>query len=205
MTAGSAVARQTIETSERLGGEAGDFANVDHAFLYDRSRRLFRIGFNVSDRRLDSSYYDSAGVGSAARRASSRSRRARCRRRSWFALGRLLAIAGGEPVLRLVERLDVRVPDAAARDAELSENTLLDQTSRAAVAAADRLRAPARRAMGHFRVGLQPRRCTSQLPVPAFGVPGLGLQARPRRRPGRRPIRVGAGIDGRARGRVRRT
>ena len=32
----------------------------------------------------------------------------------------------------------------------------------------------------------------------AFGVPGLGLQARARRRPGRRAVRVGPGPDGRA-------
>ena len=94
VTAGSAVARQAIENSERLGGEAGEFANVDHVFLYDRSRRLFRIGVNVSDRRLDSSYYDL--LASEARLCSFLGiAQGALPQESWFALGRMLAIAGG--------------------------------------------------------------------------------------------------------------
>jgi hypothetical protein len=52
---------------------------MDQSFLYDGSRHLMTIGYNVDERRVDAGYYDLL----ASRRASassSRSRRARSRR-----------------------------------------------------------------------------------------------------------------------------
>jgi hypothetical protein len=86
---------------------------------------------------------------------------------------------------RLVERLDVRVPDAAAGDADY-ENTLLDQTCRAAVRQQIDYGA-ARRAVGHLRVGLQPDRRPPELPVPRLRRAGPGPEAGSGRRSGDRP------------------
>ena len=52
---------------------------MDFSFLFDKSRDLFAIGYNVGDQRLDSSFYDL--LASEARlAASSRSPRARSAR-----------------------------------------------------------------------------------------------------------------------------
>ncbi len=174
MTAGSAVARQAIENSERLGGEAGEFANVDHGFLYDRSRRLFRIGFNVSDRRLDSSYYDL--LASEARLCSFLAiAQGALPQESWFALGRMLAIAGGEPVLvswsgSMFEYL---MPQLVMPS---YPNTLLDQTSRAAVQRQIDYGRQRGVPWGISESGYNFVDANRTYQYRAFGVPGLGLQ-----------------------------
>ena len=174
VTAGSAVARQAIENSERLGGEAGEFANVDHAFLYDRSRRLFRIGFNVSDRRLDSSYYDL--LASEARLCSFLAiAQGALPQESWFALGRMLAIAGGEPVLvswsgSMFEYL---MPQLVMPS---YPNTLLDQTSRAAVQRQIDYGRQRGVPWGISESGYNFVDANRTYQYRAFGVPGLGLQ-----------------------------
>ena len=174
VTAGSAVARQAIENSERLGGEAGEFANVDHGFLYDRSRRLFRIGFNVSDRRLDSSYYDL--LASEARLCSFLAiAQGALPQESWFALGRMLAIAGGEPVLvswsgSMFEYL---MPQLVMPS---YPNTLLDQTSRAAVQRQIDYGRQRGVPWGISESGYNFVDANRTYQYRAFGVPGLGLQ-----------------------------
>ena len=85
------------------------------------------------------------------------------------------------------------------------ENTLLDETCQRRGAAADRLRQPARRAVGHLRVRLQRDRHRAELPVPRVRRAGPRPEARPGRGPGRRAVRVDDGADGRARGRPART
>ena len=99
----------------------------------------------------------------------------------------------------VVERLDVRVPDAAAGDADLRAHAARrDLPGRRRPP--DRIRPPARRALGHFRVVLQRHRRPRRLSVQRVRRAGLGVQARSGRRSGRRAVRVGAGVDGRAPG-----
>ncbi len=43
---------------ERLVMQAGELAEMDYGFLYDKASRLLSIGYNVDERRLDASYYD---------------------------------------------------------------------------------------------------------------------------------------------------
>ncbi len=113
-------AEELIERAERLAALADDLIEeTEFGFLFNPERQLFSIGFSVSDGRLDNSYYDT--LASEARLAS------------------FMAIALGQDVARalvqaravadadrqraraaVVERVDVRVPDAAAGDALVS-------------------------------------------------------------------------------------
>ena len=69
------------------------------------------------------------------------------------------------------------------------ENTLLDRTYQRRRAPADRVRQAARRAVGHFRIGLQHHRPAHELSVPRVRRAGAGAEARPGRRPGDRALR----------------
>ncbi len=76
--------------------------------------------------------------------------------------------------------------------------TLLDQTLPHGRAPAGRVRRRARRALGHLRVGLQPRRPPRHLPVQGVRRPRPRPEAGPRRRAGGGAVRDGAGGDGRS-------
>ena len=170
------------------------------AFLYDRSRRLFRIGYNVSDRRLDSSYYDL--LASEARLCSFLAiAQGALPQESWFALGRMLTLAGGEPVLvswsgSMFEYL---MPQLVMPS---YPNTLLDQTNRAAVRRqieyGDQRGVP----WGISESGYNMVDANRNYQYRAFGVPGLGLQRGLADDLVIAPVRVSARIDGRTRGRL---
>ena len=49
---------QEIATIEHLAVQAAKFATPEFDFLYDTSRRLLAIGYNVTERRRDTSFYD---------------------------------------------------------------------------------------------------------------------------------------------------
>ena len=55
---GSEHARNRLATLERLTAQVSELAQMDYDFLFDHARRQLAIGYNVSDRRLDSSFYD---------------------------------------------------------------------------------------------------------------------------------------------------
>jgi hypothetical protein len=100
-------------------------------FLYDPKRRLFTIGYNVDDRRFDSSYYDL--LASEARLASLVAiARGDVPAEHWFALGRPFGTARGHRVLfswsgTMFEYL---MPLLVM---PTYENSLIDQTYRAVV------------------------------------------------------------------------
>ncbi len=71
---------------------------MDYDFLYDKVRRLLSIGYNVTERRLDTSYYDLLASESRLCNFVAIAQE-QLPQESWFALGRLLTIAGGEPIL----------------------------------------------------------------------------------------------------------
>ena len=152
------------------------------------ARHLLAIGYNVGERRRDASYYDL--LASEARLASFVAiAQGQLPQESWFALGRLLTTTGGEPVLLSWSgsMFEYLMPLLVM---PTYENTLLDQTYRAAVDAADRVRPAARRAVGHLGIAATTRRRAAQLPVPRVRRAGPGLEARPRRGPRRsRPTR----------------
>ena len=90
---------------------------MDFSLLYDPSRKLFSIGYNVATHKLDGSYYDL--LASEARLASFVAiALGQVPQEHWFALGRLLTAVDGSAALDFVERLDVRIFDAAAGHAD---------------------------------------------------------------------------------------
>src|SRR5690606_4167262 len=91
-------ARARISAPERLPHCAGQCALMDHRFLYDRSRHLLSIGYNVDDHRLDAGYYDL--LASEARLANFVGiAQGQLPKESWFALGRLLTEVDGASTL----------------------------------------------------------------------------------------------------------
>jgi len=91
-------AKERIELINSLVSQSGAFANIDYSFLYDISTHLQTVGYNVEDRRRDSSYYDL--LASEARLSSFVAiAQDQIPQESWFALGRLLTNVNGEPIL----------------------------------------------------------------------------------------------------------
>ena len=71
---------------------------MEYDFLYDRARHLLTIGYNVAEHRADQSYYDL--LASEARLCSFVAiAQGQLPQDNWFAMGRLLVTAGGEPML----------------------------------------------------------------------------------------------------------
>jgi hypothetical protein len=114
---------------------------------------------------------------------------------SWFALGRLLTRAGGEPILLSWSgsMFEYLMPQLVM---PTYDHTLLDQTCARGGGAADRIRPAARRALGHLGIRLQHGRSAAQLPVPRLRRARPGAEARPRRGSGGRALCLGAGADG---------
>jgi cyclic beta-1,2-glucan synthetase len=172
---GSQRARERIAALGELARACGELAlPMEWEFLYDRVRHLLTIGYNVSEGRRDQSYYDL--LASEARLSSFVAiAHGQLPQESWFALGRLLTIAGGEPVLlswsgSMFEYLMplIMMPTY--------EQTLLDQTCKAAVV----------RQINYGRKRGVPWGISESAynmidghlnyQYSAFGVPGLGLK-----------------------------
>ncbi len=147
-------ARARIALLNRLAAQSTDLEDMEWAFLFDGTRHLLSVGYHVADRRRDSSYYDL--LASEARFCTFVAiAQGHLPQESWFALGRLLTTAAGEPVLlswsgSMFEYLMPLVVMPGYDD------TLLDQTCKAAVRCQIRVREAPRRTVGDFRVGLQP-------------------------------------------------
>ena len=103
----------------------------DYSFLYDSARHLMAIGYNVSDHRCDAGYYDL--LASEARLCTFLGiAQGHLPQQSWFALGRLLTHAAGEPILLSWSgsMFEYLMPMLVMPS---FEHTLLDQTARTAV------------------------------------------------------------------------
>ena len=104
---------------------------MDYSFLCDNARHLMAIGYNVSERRRDQSYYDL--LASEARLCSFVAiSQGQLSQENWFALGRLLTTTAGEPVLLSWSgsMFEYLMPLLVM---PTYEHTLLDQTYHAAV------------------------------------------------------------------------
>ncbi len=149
ITEASHRARARIAAIERLALQSGEFARMEYDFLFDKARHLLAIGYNVGERRRDSSYYDL--LASEARLCTFVAiAQGQLPQESWFALGRLLTTAGGEPILLSWSgsMFEYLMPLLVM---PTYENTLLDQTYKAAVKQADRVWEEARTYRGVFR------------------------------------------------------
>ena len=198
ITKASQRAAARIAAIERLARQSSELARMEYDFLFDKARHLMAIGYNVSERRLDSSYYDL--LASEARFPTFVAiAQGELPQESWFALGRLLTTVGGESLLLSWSgsMFEYLMPLLVM---PTYENTLLDQTCKVAVERQIEYGKTARRAVGHFRIRLQCHRYSSQLPVPRLWRARLGTQARTGRGPGHCPVCLSAGADGGARG-----
>ena len=121
---------------------------------------------------------------------------------SWFALGRLLTTAGGEPVLLSWSgsMFEYLMPLLVM---PTYENTLLDQTYIAAVERQIDYGRQRGVPWGISECGYNTVDAHDQLSVPRLRRAGARAQARPRRRSGHRAVCLGARADGRAGGGVR--
>ena len=171
---GAQAARARLNVIEDLASRCTALAQMDFTFLYDPSRKLMAIGFNVADRRRDSSFYDL--LASEARLASYVAiAQGQVGQEHWFALGRLLVAGHGEPVLAswTGSMFEYLMPLLVMPN---YENTLLGETCRGAV---ERQIEYGRNR--HVPWGIS-ESCYNQTDAQmnyqykAFGVPGLGLK-----------------------------
>ena len=167
-------ARERIGALERLARECGELARMEYGFLVDKSRQLLAIGYNVAEHRRDASCYDL--LASEARAASFVAiAQGQLPQESWFALGRLLTSAGGEPALLSWSgsMFEYLMPLLVMPS---YENTLLERTCRAAV---NRQIAYGRECgvpWGMSESGYNTVDAALNYQYRAFGVPGLGLK-----------------------------
>jgi hypothetical protein len=172
--AASLRAKERIAEGERLALQAGEFARMEYDFLYDKARHLLAIGYNVGERRRDSSYYDL--LASEARFASFVAiAQGQLPQESWFALGRLLTTTGGEPTLLSWSgsMFEYLMPLLVM---PTYENTLLDRTYQAAVERQIVYGIQCGVAWGISECGYNMLDAALNYQYRAFGVPGLGLK-----------------------------
>jgi cellobiose phosphorylase len=167
-------ARQRMDALETLARESNELAKMDFTFLFDPARDLFSIGFNVAERRRDSSFYDL--LASEARLCSYVAIAQRqVPQDHWFSLGRLLVASRAAPVLAswngsLFEYL---MPLLVMPN---YERTLLDQTYRGVVQHQIEYGRSHDVPWGVSESGYNRTDVHMNYQYRAFGVPGLGLK-----------------------------
>ena len=159
---------------KQLAIQSNNLSDMEYEFLYDSTRHLLSVGYNVDEKRTDPSYYDL--LASEARLSTFVAiAKDQLPQESWFALGRLLTNSGGEPILLSWSgsMFEYLMPLLVM---PTFENTLLDQTYSSAV----------KRQIEYGKQRGVPwgisESCYNTVDVNlnyqyrAFGVPGLGLK-----------------------------
>jgi len=168
------VATQRIALIDALAVQSADLAQMDYDFLFDKARHLLAIGYNVAERRVDSSYYDL--LASEVRLCNFVAiAQGALPQESWFSLGRLLTGTGGEPALLSWSgsMFEYLMPMLVMPN---YENTLLDQTCKAAVARQIEYGKQRGVPWGVSESGYNTVDLHLNYQYRAFGVPGLGLK-----------------------------
>ncbi len=175
MPAGSAGSgQQFLDTLEALAVEAEDMAAMDFTFLFDATRDLFCIGYNVGERRADAGHYDL--LGSEARLCSYVAiALGQIPQDHWFTLGRLLVASHRQPILvswsgSMFEYL---MPLLVM---PTHEGTLLGQTCDGAVLRQIAYGKTRGVPWGISESGYNRTDAQLNYQYRAFGVPGLGLK-----------------------------
>jgi cellobiose phosphorylase len=167
-------ARQRLLALETLAKQCDELAAMDFTFLFDPARDLFSIGFNVTERRRDASFYDL--LASEARLCSYVAiALGQVSQDHWFSMGRLLVASRGEPILvswsgSMFEYL---MPLLVMPN---YENTLLDHTCKAAVQQQIEYGQLRGVPWGISESGYNRTDVHLNYQYRAFGVPGLGLK-----------------------------
>ena len=163
-----------IRAIEGLARQIDELAHMEYDFLFDETRNLLAIGYNVGERRRDPSFYDL--LASEARFCSFIAiAQGQLPQESWFALGRLLTIAGGEQILLSWSgsMFEYLMPLLVM---PTYEHTLLDQTMKAAVARQIEYGRKRGVPWGSSESGYNAIDIHLNYQYRAFGVPGLGLK-----------------------------
>lgn len=167
-------ARQRMIAVDHLVLQCGEMAAAQYDFLYDKSRHLLAIGYNVCERRRDLGFYDL--LASEARLASFVAiAQGQLDQEHWFSLGRLLTTSHGRPTLLSWSgsMFEYLMPLLVM---PTYKHTLLDQTYRAVI---DRHIQYGRQrgipwGISESGYNLTDAHLTYQ--YRAFGVPGLGFK-----------------------------
>ncbi len=169
-----AEAKKRLQDIDRLTAWCDDLANMDFELVFDPSRQLLSIGYDLGERRRDPSWYDL--LASEARLTSYLLiAQGQVPQKHWFALGRLLTSHGGDLSLMswagsMFEYLMPRLFLPGYK------NTLLEQACHAAVSR--QIEYGRRR---HVPWGIS-ESCYNSVDMNqvyqyrAFGVPGLGFK-----------------------------
>jgi cyclic beta-1,2-glucan synthetase len=171
---GNQRASDFIRRIEELASRCGSHAVMDFTFLYEPSRELLSIGFNVNDRRLDPSLYDL--LASEARLASFiLVAQGHVDQDHWFALGRHLTTQGGAMALLSWSgsMFEYLMPLLVM---PTFEHTLLDETYRAVVARQIEYGRHRGVPWGISESCYNLTDTQGTFQYSAFGVPGLGLK-----------------------------
>ncbi|MBS1138642.1 MAG: putative carbohydrate binding:Glycosyltransferase 36:Glycosyltransferase 36 associated [Proteobacteria bacterium] len=174
ITLAGKVATRRIALIDAIAEQSGDLAQMDYSFLFDKARHLLTIGYNVTERRVDTSYYDL--LASEARLCNFVAiAQGQLPQESWFSLGRLLTGTGGEPALLSWSgsMFEYLMPMLVMPN---YENTLLDQTCKAAVARQIEYGKQRGVPWGVSESGYNTVDLHLNYQYRAFGVPGLGLK-----------------------------
>jgi cellobiose phosphorylase len=157
-----------------LAGRCTDMSRADFQFLFNPSRRLFTIGYNLDANRFDSGFYDL--LASEARVASYLAiAEGVLGQDHWFALGRSLTTTSGAPVLLSWSgsMFEYLMPLLIMPN---FDNTLLDQTYQSAVEQQINYGRQKNVPWGVSESGYNLVDVGMNYQYRAFGVPGLGLK-----------------------------
>ena len=167
-------ADERITAIENLAQQCNELADMEWDFLYDKSSNLFTIGYNVQEHHIDTSFYDL--LASEARLCTFIGiAQGKLPEESWFALGRLLTNVDGNPILLSWSgsMFEYLMPLLVM---PTYENTLLDQTCKAAVEWQIKYGKKKGLPWGISESGYNMINANSQYQYRAFGAPGLGLK-----------------------------
>lgn len=171
---GSARATSRLEVIERLAMQAAEFSRMEYRFLYDPATHLLAIGYNVTERRRDTGFYDL--LASEARLATFVGiAQGQIPQDSWFALGRQLTLAGGDPILLSWSgsMFEYLMPLLVMPN---FTGTLLDQTYRSVVERQISYGAQRGVYWGMSESGYNSFDASLNYQYRTFGVPGLGFK-----------------------------
>nr|WP_315254222.1 glucoamylase family protein [uncultured Duganella sp.] len=171
---GSSNAHERMRALAEMAQRCGAFAQMEYGFLFNPTTNLLAIGYNVTDRRLDASYYDL--LASESRLASFVAiAQGQLPQDHWFALGRQLCIVSGKPVLLSWSgsMFEYLMPLLVMPN---YPSTLLDQTYNSVIDAQIDYGKQRNVPWGISESGYNTVDAALNYQYRAFGVPGLGLK-----------------------------
>jgi len=175
MQISSTRAKDLLLTVSNLADDCETYSDTEYEFLYDQTSKLLAIGYNATDLKRDTSFYDL--LASEARLASFIGiARGDLPQEHWFALGRLLTTVGkgGSTLISWSGSMfEYLMPLLLMPN---YENTLLDRTYRAVVTRQIEYGRQRGVPWGISESGYNIIDASQNYQYRAFGVPGLGFK-----------------------------